>query len=68
MRIVLTRHAEDAIVERGVTIEMVRLVLERGSKTMQTSGLLASYGCVRVAYYVSGDTFVVKTVMIEGAK
>lgn len=68
MRIVLTRHAADAMTERGVNIEMIRLVIERGSKTKQTSGLLATYGYVRIAYYVVGDTFVVKTVMIEGAK
>ena len=66
MRVVLTRHAQEAMIERGVTPEMVERALTRGSKTRQTRGLLAAYGYVRVAYYVRGDTFVVKTVMVEG--
>lgn len=66
MRIVLKRHAQEAMIERGVTKEMVERVLKRGSKIRQTEGLLAAYGYVRVAYYVRGDTYVVKTVMVEG--
>ena len=65
MRIVLTRHAQEAMVERGVTRELVERPIRRGSKTKQTDELLATYGYVRVAYYVRGDTAVVKTVMIE---
>jgi len=68
VRIVITKHAHDAMVERGVSIATVRLVLERGSKTVQTDGLLATYGYVSVAYRVKSGAYVVKTVMVAGGK
>ncbi len=68
VRIVLTKHAHDAMIDRGVSITTVRLVLERGSKTKQTEGLLATYGYVSVAYRVQTGTYVVKTVMVAGGK
>lgn len=53
------------MIERGIGREMVELALKRGSKTKQADGLLATYGYVRIAYRVSGKTFVVKAVMVK---
>ena len=66
MKVVLTRHAQEEMIERGVTKDMVERALTRGSKTRQTEGLLAVYAYVRVAYSVRKDTYVVNTVMVEG--
>lgn len=68
MKLVLTKHAQDAMIERGVTVEMVEQAIIKGSKVKQTDGLLATYSYVRVAYKVINDVYVVKTVFVEGGK
>jgi hypothetical protein len=65
MRLILTAHARDQMLDRGVTRKMVERTLRRGSKIRQTDGLLATYEYVRVAYHVVGDAYIVKTVMIK---
>ena len=68
MKIVLTKHAQDQMIERGVSRSMVERTIRRGSKTKQTRGLLATYSYVRVAYRVEDEPYIVKTVMVEGGK
>lgn len=64
MRLILTLHAKEQMVERGISRQQVIDAIKRGSKTAQTGGFLASYGYVKVAYKVMGDDYIVKTVMI----
>lgn len=66
MRIIITRHAHEAMLDRGVTYEMVERAIKMGNKIKQTDGFLAIYGYVRVAYRMEGNAYVVKTVMING--
>lgn len=68
MKIVLTKHAQDMMIERGISRTMVEQVIKRGSKTKQTDGLLAKYTYITVAYRVQADSYIVKTVMVEGGK
>lgn len=66
MYIIITRHAQEAMIDRGVTYEMVERTIKMGNKIKQTNGFLALYGYVRVAYRMEGKAYVVKTVMVDG--
>jgi hypothetical protein len=54
MRIVLTRHAQDMMLERGISIDFIKKAIQRGS----------TYQYVRVAYYVRHQIYVIKTVTL----
>lgn len=61
-----TRHASQQLKERGVSKEIVKLAIERGSKSRQGKNhFVATYTYVRVAYKKFRDVFVIKTVMIK---
>ena len=66
MYIIITRHAQEAMLDRGVSYEMIERTIKMGSKIKQTNGFLAIYGYARVAYCIEGNAYVVKTVMING--
>ncbi|MAF35354.1 hypothetical protein CMO91_05940 [Candidatus Woesearchaeota archaeon] len=65
MDIVLTKHAQDMMIERGVSMVLLRQALARGSKYKQRSGWLATYSYVIIAYHVKRNCYIVKTVMIR---
>ena len=50
---------------RGIDIEQIIRVIKRGAKVKQTDGLLAVYSYIKVAYKISGDKYIIKTVMVE---
>jgi len=64
MKLIITRHARDMMTMRGVDEEQIKRVIERGSKTKQTDGLLATYTYIAVAYKIRGDKYVIKTVEV----
>lgn len=64
MRLILTLHAKEQMVERGVSKQQVIDAIKKGSKVVQSDGFLASYTYVKVAYKIRGDNYIVKTVMI----
>ena len=51
--------------DRGISKDLVRIAIQRGSKTKQTDGILATYGYMQVAYVKRGSIYWVKTVMIK---
>lgn len=66
MRLKFTRHASEQLKERGISKELVRLAIQRGSKARQEkSHFVASYTYIRVAYKVFHDTHLIKTIMIK---
>jgi hypothetical protein len=65
MSLVITYHAKEQMVARGVTKQQVIDCISFGSKTRQTDGLLASFGYIQVAYKVTGERVIIKTVMIR---
>ncbi len=65
MKYVFTEHAREQMMTRGVEPHEAIRVIEQGSKTRQTDGLLASYGYIQVAYKVRGTVTFVKTVMLR---
>ena len=65
MEFVLTLHAKEQMVERGISKQQVIDTIKKGSKVVQTDGFLASYSYIKVAYKIKGDMYIVKTVMIK---
>ncbi|MBI3033868.1 DUF4258 domain-containing protein [Candidatus Woesearchaeota archaeon] len=65
MEIILTLHAKEQMVERGVSRQQVSDAIKKGSKVVQTDGFLASYSYIKVAYKMRGDKYIVKTVMLR---
>ncbi len=65
MELILTLHAKEQMVERGVSRQQVIDTIKKGSKVVQTDGFLASYSYIKVAYRIRGDKYIVKTVMLR---
>lgn len=65
MELVLTLHAKEQMVERGISKQQVTDAIKKGSKVVQTDGFLASYSYIKVAYKIRGDNYIVKTVMLR---
>ena len=65
MNLILTLHAKEQMVERGISKRQVIDTIKKGSKVVQTDGFLVSYSYIKVAYKIKGDKYIVKTVMIR---
>ena len=65
MNLILTLHANEQMVERGISKRQVIDTIKKGSKVVKTDGFLASYSYIKVAYKIKGDKYIVKTVMIR---
>lgn len=58
-----SKHAKRMMVERGITKELIKIAIQRGSKVRQTDGYLSSYSYISVAWKkVGDDIYFVKTV------
>lgn len=65
MEIILTRHAEEQMVERDISLEQIEKTIRWGSKTRQTDGWLSIYSCIAAAYKITkNNECKIKTVMI----
>ncbi len=65
IEVILTKHTKEKMVLLGITKEQVKVALERGAKTKQTEGYLASFTYLKVAYKKIGENcYKVKTVFI----
>lgn len=51
--------------EKAVNTEQIREVIKKGAKIKQTDGFLARYGCIKVAYKMIKEKYIIKTVIIE---
>jgi len=65
MKFVITFHAQQRMDRYGINPEQIKLVIQRGSKVPQTDGFLATYTHLSVAYKIQGDTYIIKTVMVN---
>jgi hypothetical protein len=65
MKYVFTNHAEEQMTLRGVTRTQVIQAIERGSKQLQTEGVLATYGYIAVAYRTAKNLIIIKTVILR---
>ena len=66
MRLIITRHARDQMIERGIDEEQIKIAILRGAKIVQTDGCAAQYTYIRVAYrIIEEDTYKIKSVMVE---
>jgi len=66
MIIKIGKHAKERAVEKGISDEMIKLTIKRGSRVRQTDGYLSSYSYVSVAWKkISDDIYFVKTVKIR---
>ncbi len=65
MQLIFTKHAKDQMLVRGVDEDQIINAMQRGAKVKQTDGLVAVYSYVKVAYKISGESYIIKTVMVE---
>ncbi len=64
MDIILTEHAKEKMAKYGISKEQIKKTIMQGAKIMQTEGLLASHGYIKVAYKKIGEKYIIKTVYI----
>jgi len=65
MKLVITLHAQERMDFHGVSEEQVKVATQRGAKTPQTDGFLIRYTYLNVAYKITGELYIIKTVFIE---
>ncbi|MBI4448994.1 DUF4258 domain-containing protein [Candidatus Woesearchaeota archaeon] len=66
MRLIISSHARDAMFERGIDEEQIKLAIQRGAKFKQTEGYLAVHTYLRIAYRkLDEETYKIKTVMVD---
>ncbi|MBI4149652.1 DUF4258 domain-containing protein [Candidatus Woesearchaeota archaeon] len=65
MEILVTEHAKQQMIIRGVSVEQVKLAIQKGSRIKQTDGYLSSYTYLMVAWKRLGEYYKIKTVMVK---
>lgn len=65
MIIKLSEHAGEMAIERGISKELIKITIKRGSRARQTDGYLSSCSYVNVAWKKVGEIYFVKTVEIK---
>ena len=65
MRLLITKHARDMMIDRGIDEDLIKRAISRGAVSKQTEGYLASYTYIEVAYKkLSNDIYKIKTVKV----
>ena len=62
IRIVLTKHARERMILRGISLEEVKNAISKGSKRIQDGKIIATYRYFEVVYKRVDEIFVVVTV------
>jgi hypothetical protein len=62
MKIILTKHARERMVSRGISLEEIKNAILKGSKRIQNGKIVAVYRYFEVVYKKVDETFVVVTV------
>ena len=66
MKLKFTKHASQQLKERGISKELVKLAIERGSKSRQGKNhFILTYTYIKVAYKKFNDVYIIKTVMVK---
>lgn len=62
----ITEHTKIKMYEEGITEDMIKEAIKKGSKFKQTNGFLAVYKYYSIAYKIIGkDAYKIKTVYIN---
>jgi len=62
---IFTKHAKERVAAKGVTIEQVKIDVQRGAKVPQTDGFEATYTYIKVAFRIVGKKYIIKTIKIN---
>jgi len=62
MRIILTKHARERMVARGISLEEIKKAILMGSKRIQDGKIVTAYRYFEVVYKKVDEVFVVVTV------
>lgn len=62
MKIILTKHARERMISRGISLEEVKNAILKGSKRIQDGKIVAAYRYFEVVYRRVDEIFVVVTV------
>lgn len=62
MRVILTKHARERMVSRGISLEEVKEAILKGSKRIQDGKIVAVYRYFEVVYKRVDEIFIVVTV------
>ena len=65
IRLIITKHAQEMMIERGIDEQQIRKTIQRGAKVKQTDGLMATYTYIQVAYKIRHGKYIIKTVKIN---
>ncbi|PIU12926.1 MAG: hypothetical protein COT21_02725 [Hadesarchaea archaeon CG08_land_8_20_14_0_20_51_8] len=62
MKIIMTKHARERMISRGISLEEVKNAILKGSKRVQDGKIVATYRYFEVVYKKVNEIFVVVTV------
>lgn len=65
MIIQISKHAKERMDIEGIDEDQIKRAIKRGSISRQTSGYLATYTYIKVAYKRKGDVYRIKTVFVD---
>ena len=65
MIVILTEHAKIRMAQKAINVEQIKRAIQQGAKIKQTDGLLAIYADIEVAYKISGEKYIIKTVKVR---
>lgn len=66
MRLLITKHAMDMMLERGIDEDQIKRAIKNGAISRQTEGYLASYTYIEIAFKkLPNDVYKIKTVKIK---
>lgn len=66
MKLWVTKHAMDMMIERGIDEKQIKRAIKNGAISRQTDGYLASYTYIEVAFKkFPKDVYKIKTVKIK---
>jgi hypothetical protein len=63
IRVILTKHARERMVSRGISLEEIKKAILKGSKRIQNGKVVAAYRYFEVVYKKVNETFVVATIL-----
>lgn len=66
LKLLITKHAMNMMIERGIDEDQIKRAIKRGAVSRQTNGHLALYTYIEVAYKkIGNDLYKIKTVKIR---
>ena len=65
VKLIITAHAKQQMLLRGIDEEQIKTTIKRGAKIKQTDGLKAIYSYIGVCYKIREDKYIIKTIIVE---